>query len=179
VKIYTKTGDDGSTGLIGSRVRKNDPRVAAYGEVDELNAFLGLALAEAVPDDLGTLLAGVQKDLFAIGARLADPEAKVTSLREKAALTPQRVEELEHAIDAGEAVLPPLRAFILPGGSRVGALLHAARTICRRAERGVVGLAEREAVEPLVVTYLNRLSDLLFVLARRENQRAGKAETEW
>jgi cob(I)alamin adenosyltransferase len=179
VKIYTKTGDDGSTGLIGSRVRKDDPRVGAYGEVDELNAFVGLALAEAVHDDLVSLLAGIQKDLFAIGARLADPEARVTSSREKAALLPARIEELEHAIDACDAVLPPLHAFILPGGSRVGAMLHAARTICRRAERSVVGLAARSMVEPIVVTYLNRLSDLLFVLARRENQRAGKAETEW
>jgi cob(I)alamin adenosyltransferase len=179
VKIYTKTGDDGSTGLIGARVRKNDPRVGAYGEVDELNAFVGLAIAESAHGDLGALLAGVQKDLFAIGARLADPEAKVTSTREKAALLPARVLELEQAIDACEADLPPLRAFILPGGSRVGALLHAARTICRRAERSVVGLAERSPVEPLVVTYLNRLSDLLFVLARRENQRGGKTETEW
>jgi cob(I)alamin adenosyltransferase len=179
MKIYTKTGDDGSTGLIGSRTRKDDPRVGAYGEVDELNAVIGLARTDDAEPSLQALLQGIQRDLFAVGAQLADPEARVTSKKEKAAVTAARIEELEREIDACEAALPALRAFILPGGSRLGATLHLARTVCRRAERAVVSLGARSALDPLLVTYLNRLSDLLFVLARRENQRAGRAEDLW
>jgi cob(I)alamin adenosyltransferase len=179
MKIYTKTGDDGTTGLIGSRVRKDDPRVAAYGEVDELNAVLGLALAESGDAALGALLRSMQRDLFAIGAHLADPKARVTASRSKTDIAAERIGELEQAIDAAEAELPALTAFILPGGSRIGATLHLARTVCRRAERAVVALAGQSTVDPMIVTYLNRLSDLLFVLARRENQRAGSPEDLW
>jgi cob(I)alamin adenosyltransferase len=181
MKIYTKTGDGGMTSLIGSRVRKDDPRVTAYGEVDELNAVLGLAGAEGTgsESELGTLLRTIQRDLFAIGAHLADPTARVTPSRDKTEVSEARIAELEQAIDASEALLPPLRAFILPGGARLGATLHLARTVCRRAERSVVALAGQASVDPLIVTYLNRLSDLLFVLARQENQRAGSPEDLW
>jgi cob(I)alamin adenosyltransferase len=140
---------------------------------------IGLARTDDAEPSLQALLQGIQRDLFAVGAQLADPEARVTSKKEKAAVTAARIEELEREIDACEAALPALRAFILPGGSRLGATLHLARTVCRRAERAVVSLGARSALDPLLVTYLNRLSDLLFVLARRENQRAGRAEDLW
>jgi cob(I)alamin adenosyltransferase len=181
MKIYTKTGDDGTTGLIGLRVRKDDPRVSAYGEVDELNAVLGLVCAEAAGSEaeLGALLRDIQRDLFAIGAHLADPQSRVTKSRDKTDISAAGIAELEQAIDAAEATLPPLTAFILPGGARLGATLHLARTVCRRAERTVVTLAAQSPVDPLIVTYLNRLSDLLFVLARRENQRVGSPEDLW
>jgi cob(I)alamin adenosyltransferase len=179
MKIYTKTGDDGTTGFIGSRTRKDDPRVSAYGDVDELNAVLGLVRAEVEDADLQAFLQEIQRDLFAVGAQLADPQARLTPQMDKAAIAASRIEELERAIDACEEVLPALRAFILPTGSRVGAMLHLARTVCRRAERALVGLAAASTVDPLLITYVNRLSDLLFVLARRENQRAGRPEDLW
>ena len=180
MKVYTKTGDAGQTGLVdGSRVAKDHPRVAAYGEVDELNAVIGLVRAEAPAAPLDELLRSIQRDLFAIGAQLADPQARVGERKAKAAVTAAQVERLEQAIDAHESDLPPLRAFILPGGSRLGALLHLARTVCRRAERSVVSLAGREDVDPQVVVYVNRLSDLLFVLARHVNLRAGAVEDTW
>jgi cob(I)alamin adenosyltransferase len=179
VKIYTKTGDQGQTGLLGgARVSKSDPRVAAYGDVDEANAAIGAASAHG-DAALARLLGGIQKDLFAIGARLADPTRKVAARRAKAAVTAAQVRKLERAIDAREAELPPLRAFVLPGGRPVAALLHLARTVVRRAERSVVALARTDEVEPGIVVYLNRLSDLLFVLARSENHRAGLAEERW
>jgi cob(I)alamin adenosyltransferase len=179
VKIYTKTGDRGQTGLLGgTRVPKSDPRVSAYGDVDEANAAIGAAAAHAEPG-LARLLGGIQKDLFAIGARLADPTHKVAARRAKAAVTAAQVRKLERAIDARERELPPLRAFVLPGGRPVAALLHLARTIVRRAERRVVALALDAPVEPGIVVYLNRLSDLLFVLARHENHRAGIPEERW
>jgi cob(I)alamin adenosyltransferase len=179
VKIYTKTGDLGQTGLLGgARVPKSDPRVSAYGDVDEANAAIGAAAAHAEAG-LARLLGGIQKDLFAIGARLADPTHKVAVRRAKAAVTAAQVRKLERAIDARERELPPLRAFVLPGGRPVAALLHLARTIVRRAERTVVALARDAPVEPGIVVYLNRLSDLLFVLARHENHRAGIAEERW
>jgi cob(I)alamin adenosyltransferase len=180
VKIYTRRGDKGDTGLTdGSRVSKDDARVAAYGEVDELSAVLGVARAQAAGSDLDRLLSDVQRDLFAIGAQLADPKATLSARRAKAAVKPEHVERLERAIDAREATLPPLEAFILPGGSPVGALLHLARTVCRRAERAVVGLSRVHPVDPVVLAYVNRLSDLLFVLARHENQARGAAEDRW
>jgi len=179
MKIYTKTGDAGETGLVGSRVRKDDPRVCAYGEIDELNAFLGLVGSEAGEGELRPLLTSIQRDLFAVGAQLADPTARLTESRRKAQLPPERVEELERTIDACESELPPLKAFVLPGGGRLGASLHVARGVCRRAERAVVALSAQSAVDPLLVRYLNRLSDLLFVLARRENHRAGHPEEIW
>ena len=180
MKIYTKTGDGGQTGLgDGSRVAKNDPRVAAYGEVDELNAVVGLVLAQSPGPELDPLLHDVQRDLFAIGAQLADPKARVAGRKAKAAVTPEHVERLEKAIDAHTAQLPPLKAFILPGGSPRGASLHLARTVCRRAERAVVTLAAQAELDPLLLTYLNRLSNLLFVLARRANQQDGRTEDLW
>jgi len=180
LKIYTKTGDKGETGLIdGSRVAKDHVRVASYGDVDELNAVLGLARLESTTE-LDGLLGLIQRDLFALGAQLADPTARVGERKEKAAaITDAAIERLENAIDAHEARLPTLTSFILPGGSRLGALLHLARTVCRRAERGVVGLSHEAPVDSLLVIYLNRLSDLLFVLARHENQRLGKTEDRW
>jgi cob(I)alamin adenosyltransferase len=179
VKIYTKTGDAGETSLFDqSRVSKADPRVDAYGEVDELNACLGAARAAGVDDDLGRELEAIQKELFAIGARLADPASRIADRVVKAGVREADVERLEQTIDRLEAALPPLRRFILPGGSPAGALLHLARTVCRRAERRVVGLGP-DAVEPIVVVYLNRLSDALFVMARAVNHRAHVPEIEW
>ncbi|HSD29811.1 MAG TPA: cob(I)yrinic acid a,c-diamide adenosyltransferase [Vicinamibacteria bacterium] len=179
MKIYTKTGDGGETSLLGgARVPKDHHRVAAYGDVDETNAAIGAvrALAQAPLDQL---LRGIQKDLFAIGALLADPTRRVATKRAKAAVTASHVRRLEKAIDARETRLPPLRSFVLPGGTLTASLLHQARTVCRRAERSVVTLARDRPVDPKVVVYLNRLSDLLFVLARFENQRAGLDELRW
>jgi cob(I)alamin adenosyltransferase len=179
VKIYTKTGDEGETSLFdNSRVSKADPRVDAYGEVDEVNACLGAALAAGVGDDIASVLTTVQKDLFAVGARLADPSSRIAERVTKAAVTAEHIELLERTIDRLETELSPLRRFILPGGSPAGALLHLARTVCRRAERRVVALGA-DSVEPGVIIYLNRLSDLLFVMARAVNHRAGIAEAEW
>jgi cob(I)alamin adenosyltransferase len=179
MKIYTKTGDAGETSLFdNSRVSKADPRVDAYGEVDEVNAVLGAALSHGVDDDIAAVLTTVQKDLFAVGARLADPSSRIAERVTKAAVTTEQIERLETTIDRLETELPPLRRFILPGGSSAGALLHLARTVCRRAERRVVALGT-DSVEPGVIIYLNRLSDLLFVMARAVNHRAGIPETEW
>ena len=179
MKIYTKTGDAGETSLFGnSRVSKADPRVDAYGEVDEVNACLGAALAVGVGDDIAAVLTTVQKDLFAVGARLADPSSRIAARVIKAAVTAEQIELLEKTIDRLETELAPLRRFILPGGSPAGALLHLARTVCRRAERRVVALGA-DAVEPGVIIYLNRLSDLLFVMARAVNHRGGIPEIEW
>jgi cob(I)alamin adenosyltransferase len=180
MKIYTKTGDTGQTGLVdGSRVAKDDLRVTAYGEVDELNAVLGLVRAQAAHTDLDALLLGIQRDLFALGAQLADPTERVAVRKAKAAVTPERIQELEAAIDQHEATLPPLRAFVLPGGSLVGATLHLARTVCRRAERTIVRLDRERKLDPWIEAYVNRLSDLLFVLARHANQASQQVEDTW
>jgi len=179
MKIYTKTGDAGDTRLFdNTRVSKADPRVDAYGEVDELNACLGAAIAAGVGPDVAAALESIQKDLFALGARLADPSSRIADRVTKAAVTDADVERLEQTIDRLDAEVPPLRHFILPGGSPGGALLHLARTVCRRAERRVIGLGTN-AVEPVLIVYLNRLSDLLFVMARAVNHRAGRPEVEW
>jgi len=179
VKIYTKTGDSGETSLFDkSRVSKADARVDAYGEVDELNACLGAARAARLDADLTGVIEQIQSELFAVGARLADPSRKIAPRVEKAAVTEVEVTQLEMMIDRLDEQLPPLRRFILPGGSTAGALLHLARTVCRRAERRVVSLGPG-AVEPIIIVYLNRLSDLLFVMARVANQRAGTTEVEW
>jgi cob(I)alamin adenosyltransferase len=179
VKIYTKSGDSGETSLFdNTRVSKADARVDAYGEVDEVNACLGATLAAGVDADITAVLTSIQKDLFAVGARLADPSSRIADRVTKAAVTAQQIEMLEGTIDRLESELPPLRKFILPGGSPAGSLLHLARTVCRRAERRVVGLGA-DAIEPGVVIYLNRLSDLLFVMARAVNHRAGVPEIEW
>ena len=179
MKIYTKTGDTGETSLFGkARVSKADARVDAYGEIDELNACLGAARAARLDADLTGLLEQIQCELFAVGARLADPSGKIAAHVEKVAVTEAEVTQLELMIDRLEEQLPPLRRFILPGGSNAGALLHLARTVCRRAERRVVSLGPG-AVDPIIIVYLNRLSDLLFVMARVANQRAGTGEVEW
>jgi len=179
VKLYTRTGDSGQTALFdGTRVSKADPRVDAYGDVDELNAIVGMARAAGQDSELDAQLARLQQDLFALGARLADPASRIASRVAKAAITDEDVARLEGWIDRAEAEVPPLRRFILPGGAPLAATLHLARTVCRRAERHVVGLGP-DAVEPVLVVYLNRLSDLLFVLARLANHRARVIEPEW
>jgi cob(I)alamin adenosyltransferase len=182
VKIYTKTGDYGETGLFdGSRVSKHSPRVEAYGDVDELNAVLGVALAFIREDEeLRTCLLTIQRDLFVVGAHLADPKARVEAKRgDKARLSEEKVTQLEHWIDRFEAELPALRQFILPGGSKGGATLHHARTVCRRAERQIVALSHQIEIPTLLITYMNRLSDFLFVTARLENLRRDRPEIPW
>ncbi len=180
MKIYTRTGDAGGTALFGgTRVSKADPRVAAYGDVDELNACLGVVRAQGdITADVAELVERIQKDLFAIGARLADPAEKIAERVTKVAVTDADVRRLEEWIDRFESELPPLRRFILPGGSPAGALLHLSRTVCRRAERSIVALGT-DHVDAHLLAYVNRLSDLLFVLARAVNHRAGQPEVEW
>jgi cob(I)alamin adenosyltransferase len=181
LKIYTRTGDEGTTGLFGGgRVGKDHPRVEAYGDVDELNAAIGLARSIEVVPRVDEVLVAVQRDLVAIGALLATPDpVKMREQLAKARVDDERVAELEQAIDDGEQELEPLRSFILPGGSPKAAALHVARTVCRRAERRVVTLQHAVEIPPLVVMYLNRLSDLLFVLARVANRRSGAGEVTW
>jgi len=181
MRIYTRTGDDGDTGLFGGgRVTKDDPRVEAYGDVDELNASLGFARAVELMPRIDDVLLPIQRDLFALGALLATPDLeRMHEQLAKARIDDERIAELEHAIDAGEAELEPLRSFILPGGTPKSAALHVARTVCRRAERRVVTLQRTVALPATVGVYLNRLSDLLFVLARVANRRAGAAEVTW
>lgn len=181
MKIYTRTGDEGETGLFGGgRVPKDHPRVAAYGDVDELSSTIGMARATPPLDFFDALLESVQRDLFAIGGHLATPDpAKVAKALEKAELSEARVVEFERVMDAADHELPPLRAFVLPAGAPKAAALHLARTVCRRAERSVVRLAHESAVPGLFVVYLNRLSDLLFTLARLANQHAGTADVTW
>ncbi len=179
MKIYTKTGDGGETGLFGGpRVGKDDGRVSAYGEVDELNAAVGAARACGAPPELEVLLAAVQDRLFSLGAELATPAGARTRAR-LPAIDASWAGELEEAMDRFDGELPPLRHFILPGGSPLAAALHLARAVCRRAERQVVALHRREQVAPEVLAYLNRLSDFLFVTARLANHRAGVREQRW
>lgn len=180
-KIYTRTGDKGETGLFGGgRVPKTHPRVAAYGAVDELNAALGLAAASLSDEEIAGRIATIQADLFALGAHLATPRAAGEAPHPYLPELPHgRVAEFERWIDAADAELPELHAFILPGGVPGGAALHLARTVCRRAEREVVALAQDEWVDPEIVVYLNRLSDLLFQFARLANHRAGRGDTLW
>jgi len=178
VKIYTRTGDSGETSLFGgTRVRKDDARVDAYGEVDELNAWLGLARTSGIAADLDSEIVHIQRDLFALGAQLADPSDKLAAGIAKAMLGDADVARLEQLIDRLETELPPLRRFVLAGGAPAGAALHVARTVCRRAERRMVAL--EPAVDAVLLRYVNRLSDLLFVLARVVNHRSRVAETEW
>jgi cob(I)alamin adenosyltransferase len=181
MKIYTKTGDAGDTGLFGGgRVAKNHPRVEAYGDVDELNAMLGLVRAADPMPRVDEVLVPIQRDLFAIGALLATPDReKMQKHLDKARVDDARVAELERAIDDGDAELEPLKSFIVPGGTPKAAALHVARTVCRRAERRVVELAAETEIPSVVVIYLNRLSDLLFTLARVANHRAGAGEVTW
>lgn len=182
MRIYTRTGDRGETGLFGGqRVAKNHPRVAAYGEVDELNALLGVCLAQAPGEPLAPVLQGIQAELFVLGSDLATPLEEGDTVGKKPV---QRVSEgmcaeLEALIDRFEEDLEELSYFILPGGTPLAAQLHLARTVCRRAEREVVAAAGREALNPEVVVYLNRLSDLLFVLARYANRQANFPDVPW
>ena len=179
MKIYTKTGDAGDTSLFdGTRVSKTDPRVAAYGDVDELQACIGLARAAALPADLDEMCVTLQRDLFALGARLADPSHKIARRVEKIVINDDSIARLEGWIDRLDTEIPPVRHFILSDGCPGGASLHLARTVCRRAERAVLSLGQG-AVEPVVIIYLNRLSDLLFTMARAANHRAGSPETPW
>ncbi len=181
MKIYTKTGDAGETGLFGGgRVSKDDPRVEAYGDVDELNAVLGLARAVEMMPRIDEVLVPIQRDLFSIGALLSTPDLeKMHDHLTKAQVDDGRIAELEHAIDTCEKELEPLRAFIVPGGTPKAAALHVARTVCRRAERRVIHLQHVVEIPQIVVVYLNRLSDLLFTLARVANSRAGAGEVTW
>jgi cob(I)alamin adenosyltransferase len=181
MKIYTKTGDAGDTGLFGGgRVPKSHPRVEAYGEVDELNATLGVAIATQPMARIDDILGPIQQDLFAIGALLATPDReKMRQHLDKARIDDARIAELERAIDGGDDELEPLKAFIMPGGTPKAAALHVARTVCRRAERRVVDLAGNTELPQVVVIYLNRLSDLLFTLARVANKRGGVGEVQW
>lgn len=180
-RIYTRTGDEGETGLFGGgRVPKSDHRVHAYGEVDELNAVIGWVLARMPTDqdEVRKRLLLVQGDLFALGAHLATPP----DARSRGHIPPlpeDRPDEFEQWIDQAEEEMEPLRSFILPGGSEAGAALHLARTVCRRAERAVVALSGHAEIDPLILIYLNRLSDLLFDLARLVNHHAGVPETPW
>ena len=177
MKIYTKTGDAGETGLFGGpRVRKDAPRIAAYGEVDELNAVLGLARSTQPPGEIDQLLQRLQNHLFDLGAELAtpDPTQHGTNL-----LGQSEIQVLEEAIDEMEGKLPPLTQFILPGGAPLAAHLHVARCVCRRAERSIVALSQIENVSATALTFVNRLSDLLFVLARFANQLSGTPDVAW
>ncbi len=180
MKIYTKRGDGGQTDLFGGdRVSKDHPRVAAYGEVDELNAALGLAAASSDQDDVIALAQRIQSTLFDIGAHLATPDA---AHRTKAAVPcadADDVATLESAIDGFEEELEPLKSFVLPGGTRAAAAFHLARTVCRRVERALVALDREEPVDSDLRAYVNRLSDLLFTIARLENRRAGVTDVEW
>lgn len=181
MKIYTKTGDQGDTGLFGGgRVGKDHARVEAYGEVDELNASLGLVRAIELMPRIDEVIVGVQRDLFGIGALLATPDpVKMREHLAKARVDEERVVQLEGAIDDCERELEPLRAFIIPGGTPKAAALHVARTVCRRAERHVVALRREADIPAVVIQYLNRLADLLFMLARVANRRAGAGEVTW
>jgi cob(I)alamin adenosyltransferase len=181
IKIYTRTGDEGDTGLFGGgRVAKSHPRVEAYGDIDELNSFVGLARSIEPLPRIDDLLAPIQRDLFSLGALLATPDHdRMHEQLAKARLDDTRIAELERAIDEGESELEPLKAFILPAGTPKTAALHVARTVCRRAERRVVALRQAEDLPGVIVVYLNRLSDLLFVFARVATRRSGAAEVTW
>lgn len=180
VRIYTKTGDAGETSLFGGeRVKKDHDRLDAYGTLDELNAFLGWYLSRTGEDDLASLVRGVQLLLFDIGAHLATPASAVKARAALPALGPEFVAALESAIDRLEEEVEPLSAFILPGGGEPAALLHVARAVCRRAERKIVHATAADPLDPVALAYLNRLSDLFFVMARVESRRAGNTERTW
>jgi cob(I)alamin adenosyltransferase len=179
MKIYTKTGDDGTTGLFGgARIAKDDPRVEAYGAVDELNSVVGLARSAKPSSAIDALLASIQAELFVVGAELATVAGKEDKLSMKL-VGQEEAGQLELGIDTFEKGLPPLKSFVLPGGSAVGAALHQARTVCRRAERCVLAASRSTAVRGEVLIYLNRLSDFLFVAARQANQDAGVPDVPW
>jgi cob(I)alamin adenosyltransferase len=178
VKLYTCTGDSGETSLFGkARISKADARVDAYGEVDELGAWLGLVRSNELDPDMDDALTAIQRDLFALGAQLADPAEQLSQRLTKAFLTDADITRLEHLIDRFDSEVQPLSHFILSGGVPAGAMLHVARTVCRRVERRIVALAP--PVDAVLVRYVNRLSDLLFAMARALNHRRGRPETAW
>jgi cob(I)alamin adenosyltransferase len=178
-KIYTKTGDDGSTGLLGgTRVKKYDVRLEAYGTVDELNAAIGVIRSYNIPENLGKMLVEIQNKLFNIGSRLAS-DKKGEEFTKKLSITENHISFLEKAIDEMEEELPELTHFILPGGDLSAAQCHVARTVCRRAERRILEFSETEKVEPETLKYMNRLSDFLFVLARKLTANSGVEEKPW
>jgi len=173
--IYTKFGDKGKTSLLGgATVPKDDPRVEAYGSVDELNAVLGVAISFTDIERISKSLSAVQKDLFVIGAELATKGA-----RPRKTIPPARIRGLEEEIDALEKELPPLHSFIIPGGSRNASLLHLARTISRRSERAIISLSHKEKINPAIITYMNRVGDLLFIQARYTNYKKKTEERPW
>src|SRR5258706_5691127 len=179
-KIYTKKGDDGSTGLFdGTRVPKDHIRCEAYGDVDELSAALGAARAFVEDKEIAASLLGIQKDLLALGAQLADPKYESRKVKPKTVVTAEKIEAFERTMDRYDGELPPLKGFILRSGSKGAVFLHLACTICRRAERRIVLLSRQVTVPPIVIQYINRLSDLLFVLARVENLRGGEEQIDW
>jgi cob(I)alamin adenosyltransferase len=178
MKLYTRTGDEGQTSLFGgTRVSKTDSRIEACGDVDELNAWLGLVRAADLDPDIDAALDGIQRDLFAVGAAVADPAGRRPGQADRAGVGPDDVLRLEGLIDRYNGEPPPLTRFILPGGAREGAALHVARAVCRRAERRIVAL--QPAPDAEVLRYVNRLSDLLFAMARAANHRTGRAESQW
>jgi len=182
VRIYTRTGDQGETGLFGGqRVVKNHPRVGAYGEVDELNALLGVCVTHCTDIEIAGTLERLQTELFVLGADLATPyeEGEQVGSRKVQRISEGMAAALEGLIDTYETASPPLTQFILPGGTPLAAHLHLARTVCRRAERQAVAAAGKETLNPEGIVYLNRLSDLLFVMARAANHRSGHPETPW
>lgn len=176
VKIYTKTGDDGTTGLIGGkRMKKTDPRIIAYGTVDEINSTIGIVLSSALDPDVNEILTKIQNDLFVVGADLANPDLKNSDNR----VTNYMVEYLENQIDRLELELPPITFFILPGGSQLASQVHLARSVCRRAEINILEIAEKEQINNICQIYINRLSDLLFVIARTINKRKKIKDVAW
>jgi cob(I)alamin adenosyltransferase len=177
MKIYTGVGDHGATGLLGgAMVAKDNPRIAAYGALDELNAALGVCRALGLPGEMDHVVAELQHELFTLGSELSSPDAAPRGIE---LLEAAEITRIEQTIDRHEAQLPPLRQFILPGGSAAAAALHTARCVCRRAERDIVALSHDSAVRPEVLVYINRVSDLLFVLARAANAAAGVADVPW
>lgn len=178
-KIYTKTGDDGTTGLVGgTRVKKFDARLEAYGTIDELNAAVGVIRSCDIPDTISSVLIEIQNRLFNIGSRLAS-DKKGDKITEKLSITEAHIAFLEKAIDEIEKDLPKLRQFILPGGDLASAYCHVARTVCRRAERRILAFADSGTIQPEIVKYINRLSDFLFVLARKMAAISGVHEEPW
>lgn len=176
VKIYTKTGDDGTTGLIGgARVKKTNSRIAAYGAVDEINSAIGIALSSEIDSDLREMLTRIQNDLFVVGADLANPDSASSSMR----VTEKMTGYLEESIDALESALKPITYFILPGGNAVAAQIHFARAVCRRAEVKIIEVSDTENLNRECQVYVNRLSDLLFVMARAINHRNSTGDIAW
>ena len=174
MKIYTKFGDKGKTSLVGKVTDKDDQRVIAYGEVDELNAIIGVVISHTRHENIKEILIPIQKDLFTIGADLANPQGEKLNR-----ISPARVSEFEKTIDEIWEQLPPLTHFVLPGGTQTASLLHLARTVCRRTERAVVALSKKEKINPDIIVYINRLSDLLFTLARFANRKERFEEVIW